>query len=103
MSVLDLAYEHVIFQLLDLKTKKEVELSHHRHLKPISHDLAKLITKGLISRTKDNVININLAYKDIIINPSCELSRIDFTNPKTIVNEKVPKSFISCYMCLLKS
>jgi hypothetical protein len=71
MSVLDLAYECAIFQLLDLKTKKEVELSHHKHLKPIDHDLVKLITKELISRNKDNVTNINLAYKDIIINLSC--------------------------------
>jgi hypothetical protein len=45
MSILDLAYERAIFQLLDLKTKKEVELSHHRQLKSIGHDLAKLITK----------------------------------------------------------
>jgi hypothetical protein len=72
MSVLDLAYEHAIFQLIDLKIKKEVELSHHRHLKPSSHDLTKLIIKGLISRTKNNIININLAYKDIIINHSYE-------------------------------
>jgi hypothetical protein len=72
MSVLDLAYERAIFQLVDLKTKKEVDLSHHRHLKSIGHDLAKLITKGLISKIKDNVINVNLSYKDIITNPSCE-------------------------------
>jgi hypothetical protein len=45
MSVPRLAYERAIFQLLDLKTKKVLEFSHHRHFKPIGHDLAKLFTK----------------------------------------------------------
>jgi hypothetical protein len=49
--------------LLDLKTKKVFEFSHHRHFKPIGHDLDKLITKGFISRTKNDIINVNLAYK----------------------------------------
>jgi hypothetical protein len=62
MSVLSLTYEHAIFELLDSKTKKVFEFSHHRHLKPIGHDLAELITKGFISRTKNDVINLYLAY-----------------------------------------
>jgi hypothetical protein len=48
MCILGLTYERAIFQLLDLKTKKEVELSHHRYLKPIGHDLAKFIKKDLL-------------------------------------------------------
>jgi hypothetical protein len=63
MSVFGLAYERAIFQLLDLKTKKVFEFSHHRHLKPIGHDLAKLITKGFISKTKNDIINIYLEHK----------------------------------------
>jgi hypothetical protein len=63
MSVLCLAYERVIFQLFDLKTKKVFEFSHHTHLKPIDHDLGKLITKGFISRTKNDIINIYLVHK----------------------------------------
>jgi hypothetical protein len=46
-----------------LKTKKVFEFSHHRHLKPIGHDLAKLITKGFISKTKNDIINIYLEHK----------------------------------------
>jgi hypothetical protein len=63
MSVFGLAYERVIFQLLDLKIKKVFEFSHHRYLKPIGHDLAKLITKEFISRTKNDIINIYLTHK----------------------------------------
>jgi hypothetical protein len=63
--VLGLANERPLFGLLDLKPKKEGENSHHGHFKPIGHDIAKLITKGFISRTKDNIINVYLAYKQI--------------------------------------
>jgi L-rhamnose mutarotase len=95
-------YERDIFQLLDLKTKKEFEFSHHRYFKPISHDLAKFITKRFVSRTKDYVIHIDLTYKKIFIYFSCEESSAGFTNHKTIVNEKVPKAFIPCSRGLLK-
>jgi hypothetical protein len=62
-SIHRLANEGSIFDLLDLKFKKEFENSHHRHFNPIGHDFAKLITKRFVSRTKNNVINIYLAYK----------------------------------------
>jgi hypothetical protein len=51
------------FNLLDLKSKKECENSHHRHFKSTDHNFAKLITKGFVSRTKDNIIKLYLAYK----------------------------------------
>jgi hypothetical protein len=44
-SILRLANEGSLFGLLDLKSKKECENSHHGHLKPICHYFAKLITK----------------------------------------------------------
>jgi hypothetical protein len=51
--------------LLDLKSKKECENPHHGHFKPIGNDLAKLITKGFVSRTKDNITDVYLLYKQI--------------------------------------
>jgi hypothetical protein len=62
-SILRLANEGPIFDLLDLKSKKECENPHHEHFKPIGHDFAKCITKGFVSRTKNNIINLYLAYK----------------------------------------
>jgi hypothetical protein len=62
-SILHLANEGPILDLLDLKSKKEYGNPHHGHFKHISHDFAKLITKRFVSRTKDNVFNIYLAYK----------------------------------------
>jgi hypothetical protein len=62
-SILYLTNEGLIFNLLDLKSKKECEYTHHGHFKPVSHNFAKLIIKRFVSRTKDNIINIYLAYK----------------------------------------
>jgi hypothetical protein len=62
-SILRLANKGSIFNLLDLKSKKECENHHHGHFKPIDHDFAKLITKRFVNRTKDNGINIYLTYK----------------------------------------
>jgi hypothetical protein len=92
MSILHLAHESSLFGFLDLKYKKECENPHHGYFKPIRHYFAKLITKGFVSRTKYNIINIDLAYKQIFTHFSCEGSRVGLTNPKTIFNKKVPKA-----------
>jgi hypothetical protein len=36
IGVLGLTYERAILELLDLKSKKELQLSHHGHLEPIA-------------------------------------------------------------------
>jgi hypothetical protein len=87
---------------LDLKSKKECENPHHGHLKLIRHYFAKLITKGFVSKTKYNIFNIDLAYKQIITHFSSEESRVDLNNPITVFNKEVPKAFLPCSGCLLK-
>jgi hypothetical protein len=67
VSVLGLTYERAILELLDLKSKKELRLSHHGHLEPICHNPTKFLIKSHISTTKYYVIDIYLANKDIII------------------------------------
>ena len=37
VGVLGLTYERAILELLDLKSKEELQLSYHGHLKPICH------------------------------------------------------------------
>jgi hypothetical protein len=102
MSILCLTNEGSLFGLLDLKSKKECENPHHGHLKPIRHYFAKLIKKGFVSRTKYNIINRDLAYKQIFTHFSSEESSVGLTNPKTISNKEVPKASIPCSWCLLK-
>jgi hypothetical protein len=79
ISVLGLTYECAILELLDLKTEKELQLAHHRHLKSFGHDPTKLINPRLISRPKYDAINIYLTYKQIIALFTSEESRIGFT------------------------
>jgi hypothetical protein len=63
MSILHLANEDSLFGLLNLKSKKKCENPHHGYLKHIRHYFAKLTTKKFVSRTKYNIIDIDLAYK----------------------------------------
>jgi hypothetical protein len=100
--ILCLANESPLFDLLDLKSKKECEYSHHGYFKHICHNFAKLFTKRFVSRTKDNIINIYLAYKQLFFYFSSEASRVGLTNSKIIFNKKITKAFISCSWCLLK-
>jgi hypothetical protein len=102
-SMLHLDNESSLFGLLDLKPKKECQNPHHGYFKSIRHYFAKLTTKGFISRTKYNIINIDFAYKKIFIHFSSEESRVGLTNPKTIFNKKVHKAFIPYSWWLLKS
>jgi hypothetical protein len=67
LGVLGLTYERAILELLDLKSKEELQLTHHGHLEPIRHNPTKFLTKSHISTTKYYVIDIYLANKDIII------------------------------------
>jgi hypothetical protein len=94
ISILCLANEDSLFGLPDLKSKKECENPYHEHLKSIRHYFAKFITKEFVSRTKYNIINIDLAYKQIFIHFSNEENRVGLTNSKTIFNKKVLKAFI---------
>jgi hypothetical protein len=48
-----------------LKTKEELQFTHHRHLKSLGHDPTKLLTKIMVSSTKYYVIDIYLAHKYI--------------------------------------
>ena len=58
-----LRYEDVVALLLYLKTKEELQLTHHGHLILLLHHVSKLITILLVGAAKDNVIHIYLAHK----------------------------------------
>jgi hypothetical protein len=78
ICVLGLTYECAILELLDLETEKELQLAHHRHLESFGHDPTKLINPNLISRTKNDFINIYLTYKQIIASFTSEECSISF-------------------------
>ena len=62
-----LRYEDAISLLTNLKTKEELQLTHHGHLILLLHHVSKLITVFLVGATEDNVIHIYLAHKQFTI------------------------------------
>jgi hypothetical protein len=78
MGILHLANKSLFLQLLDLKIEKELQFTHHRHLKSLGHDPTKLLTKIMVSTTKYYVIEIYLAHKYIFIDFASKKGRIGF-------------------------
>jgi hypothetical protein len=82
LYVLCLADEGALLELLDLK-------SHHRYLDFLNHDPTKLFTSRFVSRPKYDIININLAYKQIFCNGFSKECRIDFSDFEAISDKKI--------------
>src|SRR6187399_1583243 len=62
-----LRYEDAVALLTNLKTKEELQLTHHGHLILLLHHVTKLITVSFVSAAEDNVVHIDLADKQFII------------------------------------
>jgi hypothetical protein len=92
LNVLCLADEGALSELLDLKSKKILQLPHHRHLNFLCHDPTKFFTCRLVSRPKYNIININLAYKQVIFKSFSKESRIGFTDFDLLVDSNIISS-----------
>jgi hypothetical protein len=102
LNVLSLADEGAFLKLLDLKSKVILQLPHHRHLEFLYYNPTKFFTRGLVSRPKYNIINIDLAYKQVFSNSFSEESRVSFTNFEAISDKKVSQAFIRCSWGLLE-
>jgi hypothetical protein len=96
MSVLCLANESFILQLLDLKSEEELHFTHHGHLKSLGHDPTKLFTKLMVSTTKYYVIDTYLAHKYIFIDFVSKKGRIGFAYFKELLDQEFLKAFIPC-------
>jgi hypothetical protein len=67
----------------------------------LNHDPTKLFTSRFVSRPKYDIININLAYKQIFCNSFSKESRIDFTDFEAISDKEILQAFIPCSWGLL--
>ena len=67
LEVFLLRYEYTVALLTNLKTKEELQLTHHGHLILLLHHISKLFTILLIGVAEDNVIHIYLAHKQFTI------------------------------------
>ena len=84
-----LRYEDVVALLTDLKTKEELQLTHHGHLILLLHHVSKLITVFLISAAEDNVIHIDLAHKQFTIICLREESGVEGTRYEAFALQEV--------------
>ena len=66
-EVLLLRYEDAVALLSYLKTKEELQLTHHGHLILLLHHISKFVSVFLIGAAEDNVIHIYLAHKQFTI------------------------------------
>jgi hypothetical protein len=96
MGVLFLTSKSSILHLLDLKSKEELQFTHHGHLKSIGHDPTKILTKSMISTTKYYVIDIYLSHKYIFTNFESENGRISFAYFKVLFKQEFLKALIPC-------
>jgi hypothetical protein len=55
-----LMHKHSLLRLLDLKPEKELQFSHHRHLKFFAHILCKSRNQRVRRAAKDNIIHAHL-------------------------------------------
>jgi hypothetical protein len=62
----------------------------------------KLFTSIFVSRPKYDIININLAYKQIFCNVFSKESRIGFTDFEAISDKEISQAFIPCSWGLLE-
>jgi hypothetical protein len=92
--ILGLTNESPFLQLLDLKSKEELQFTHHGHLKPLCHHPTKLLQIHMVSTTKYYVIDIYLAHKYIILNFVSKESRVGFAYFKALFEQEVLTAFI---------
>jgi hypothetical protein len=66
------------------------------------HDPTKLFTSRFVSRPKYDIININLAYKQIFCNSFSKECRISFSDFEAISDKEISQAFIPCSWGLLE-
>jgi hypothetical protein len=101
LCVLRLGDEDAVLELLHLEPKEVGQLAHHRHLELLRHHPAKLLTRLLISRTKDYVIDINLAHKEITVASLCKRVGSAFPTLKALeIRKSLRHSYHALGACL---
>src|ERR1041385_6874816 len=66
-EILFLRDESPILLLTDLKPEKELQFTHHRHFIFLRHHTSKFFADIRVSTAKNNIIDINLTHKKIIL------------------------------------
>ena len=54
---------------MNLQSKEVIQLSNHAHLELGLHEFGKIVSKFILCRPKDNIINIDLSNNQLLIFP----------------------------------
>jgi hypothetical protein len=87
-------YKGPLLRLLDLKPEKELQFSHHRHLKLFAHILCKPRNQRVRRAAKDNIIHVYLNNYDIITLPEEKRSLINLAHLKPFAKQEPPQTAI---------
>ena len=66
--------------LTDLQPKEVIQLSNHAHLKLGLHEFGETMSKFILSRPEENIINIDLSNYQLTVFPFDEESLISFSS-----------------------
>ena len=91
LSVFGLVDEGSFSSLLDFEPEKELQLSHHGNLELWGHESGKLLIESFVRKTKDNIINIYLAYKQLPFDLLSKKSGVNFPNFKPTILQQLSK------------
>jgi hypothetical protein len=90
-----LRHKGSLLRLLDLKPEKELQFSHHRHLKFFAHILYKARNQRVRLATKDNITHGHLNNEDIITLPEEKKSLINLAHNKPLAEQEPPQTATS--------
>src|SRR3954463_787278 len=100
-EVLLLRDKSPILLLTDLKPEKELQFTHHRHFIFLRHHTSKFFADIRVSTAKNNIIDINLTHKKIILVCTSKKSRISCSWFEALLQNKILQCFIPSTRSLL--
>ena len=69
---------------MNLQSNEVIQLSNHAHLKLGLHMLQKIMSKFILCRLKDDIINIDLSNYQLALLPFYKKSLINLSSCKTM-------------------
>ena len=80
--------------LTNLQAKEMSKLSNHAHLELALHEFWEIMSKFILSQTKDDIINIDLSNYQLAIFPFNEESLIRFSSYEPMWHQVLCESII---------
>ena len=100
-SIFRLRYGYTWLLLMYLQSKEVIQLSGHVYLELDLHKLGKIMSKFILCKPEDDIINIDLSNYQLAIFPFDKKSLINLSSCETMGDQILCKSVIPSSRCLL--